>query len=194
MSNIFEGQRIRLRAVEPEDWQDHYEWDKDSDMSRAVDYIWSPPSRARARQWAERESTKERTGDTNQFQIETLDGTHVGLISTHACNPRNGTFEYGLGIMPAHQRNGYAAEAIKLVLRYYFGELRYQKVTAHVMSFNVPSIRLHERLGFVQEGRLRRMVYTGGKFYDDIIFGMTTEEFVAQHPYYGYVPPPAYGE
>ena len=79
-----------------------------------------------------------------------------------------------------HQRRGYASEAIALVLRYYFQELRYQKASVRAYSFNEPSIRLHERLGFQLEGRLRREVYTEGRYFDVLVFGMTAEEFAAR--------------
>ena len=39
------------------------------------------------------------------------------------------------------------------------------------------SIRLHEKLGFKEEGRLRSMIFTNGKYYDKIYFGMTRDEF-----------------
>jgi RimJ/RimL family protein N-acetyltransferase len=67
-----------------------------------------------------------------------------------------------------------------LVLRYYFQELRYQKVTVRVYSFNDASIRLHEKLGFQLEGRLRRTVYTNGEYFDELIYGLTVEEFVSR--------------
>jgi RimJ/RimL family protein N-acetyltransferase len=84
---------------------------------------------------------------------------------------------YGLVVAPAYQRRGYGTDAIKIILRYFFHEKRYQKVNAEVFSFNQPSIRLHERLGFTLEGRLRRMVFTGGQFHDALIYGMLKEEF-----------------
>ncbi len=59
------------------------------------------------------------------------------------------------------------------MLRYFFHELRYQKVTAQVYSFNAPSIALHERLGFQVEGRLRRMIFTHGRHFDELLYGMT---------------------
>jgi RimJ/RimL family protein N-acetyltransferase len=68
-----------------------------------------------------------------------------------------------------------------MVLRYFFEELRYQKVTIHVHSDNTPSARLHERLGFQLEGRLRRTVYTRGQHLDELVFGMTVEEFQSAH-------------
>ena len=180
MSNsVWEGGRVRLRAVEPTDWQHHFEWDRDSEMARALDHVWFPASQAAARRWAEEQSLRKPENDVYFFEIETLDGQHVGSISTHNCNPHNGTFSYGLAIKPAHQRKGYAAEAISLLLRHFFHELRYQKVTVNVYSFNEPSIRLHERLGFQREGRLRRMIYTRGAYHDELFYGLTAEAFAA---------------
>jgi RimJ/RimL family protein N-acetyltransferase len=73
---------------------------------------------------------------------------------------------------------GYASEMIIQVLKYYFMELGYQKVTPHVYSFNTSSIQLHEKLGFVKEGQLRSMVYTNGQYHDEIHYGMTKQEFI----------------
>jgi RimJ/RimL family protein N-acetyltransferase len=44
-------------------------------------------------------------------------------------------------------------------MRYYLEELRYQKVNAHVYAFNEGSVTLQEHLGFVQEGRIRDMIF-----------------------------------
>ncbi|MBZ0300036.1 MAG: GNAT family N-acetyltransferase [Anaerolineae bacterium] len=180
MTNVFQGAQVRLRAVEVADWEVHYDWNFDSDNGRFTDEVWFPSSREQVRAWAEREAQSEGQGDAFCFQIERLDGTLVGTINTHGCNPRCGTFRYGLAIRPEHRRQGYASEAIRLVLRYYFDERRYQKVNAEVYSFNEPSMRLHERLGFTLEGRLRRVVYTQGQFFDALIYGMTREEFDSQ--------------
>jgi RimJ/RimL family protein N-acetyltransferase len=46
-----------------------------------------------------------------------------------------------------------------------------------IYAFNERSIKLREKLGFQHEGRLRRMIYTGGEFHDEIYMGMTREEF-----------------
>ncbi|MEO8392298.1 MAG: GNAT family protein [Chloroflexota bacterium] len=181
MPNIFEGQRVRLRAVEPRDWEAHQQWDRDTEMARNAYEIPFPQSALSYRQWAERETQRKESGDEDyRFQIETLDGVQVGTINTNDCNRRCGTFKYGLAVMGQHQRKGYASEAIRLVLRYYFQERRYQKCTANVYSFNTPSQKLHESLGFTLEARLRRMIYTNGAFHDLLMYGITKEEFEAQ--------------
>jgi RimJ/RimL family protein N-acetyltransferase len=177
MTTLFEGKKVRLRAVEASDWELHYQWNLDSDNGRMTDEIWFPTSRAFVQEWVERESKRREEEDAFRFQIETLAGVLVGTINTNNCNLRCGTFNYGLAIHPNHRRKGYASEAIGLVLHYYFGERRYQKVNAEVYSFNAESIGLHKHLGFTLEGRLRRMIYSGGTFHDKLIYGLTQEEF-----------------
>lgn len=182
ISYFWQGALVRLRAIEPADWETFQGWNSDSDASRETYYLPFPKSDEAARRWAEKEATKGPDNDTIRLVIETLDGEMVGTINTHSCDPRNGTFGYGLAIGENHRRKGYAAEAITLVLRYFFGELRYQKANVQIYSSNEPSIRLHEQLGFTLEGRLRRMIYTQGEYLDEILFGITAEEFNIAHP------------
>jgi RimJ/RimL family protein N-acetyltransferase len=180
--NVWQGARVRLRAVEPSDADIHYLWNRDSDMSRGVDYLWPPSSRESQRRWAEAASTRKDPNEGLELVIETLDGEHAGTINAHHCDRRTGCFSYGVAIRPEHQRRGYATEAILLLLRYYFEELRYQKCTVDVYDFNDASIRLHERLGFQLEGRLRRIVFTRGRHHDALMYGLTVEEFQAAYP------------
>ncbi|HEX8983053.1 MAG TPA: GNAT family protein [Ktedonobacterales bacterium] len=183
MANIWQGRLVRLRAVEPRDWEAHFAWNQDSEMSRQLDYVWPPSSEARVRRWAEETSAKVSESDDFAFEIEALAGRALaGHISVHHCDRRVGGFSYGVAILPEWQRRGYASEAILLVARYYFHELRYQKMNPQIYSFNTASLALHDKLGFVREGTLRRMVYTGGRHHDMIAFGMTSEEFVARYP------------
>jgi RimJ/RimL family protein N-acetyltransferase len=176
-SNIWEGQKVRLRAVEPGDWAVFHKWDRDTEAARLSYLIPFPRSSEGSKKWAAELASTEPKDDNFRFAIETLAGELVGTINTHSCDPRNGTFGYGIAVKSENRRQGYASEAIKLVLTYYFFELRYQKVTVHVYDFNEPSLKLHERLGFKQEGRLRHMGYTRGGYYDIFVFGLTREEF-----------------
>ncbi len=176
-SDLWQGQRIRLRAVEPGDWAFFHAWDADTEVARAAYFIPFPPSAERAKKWAAEVATAEPKDDAFRWLVETLDAAPVGTLNTYSCDRRHGTFGYGVAIAREHWRKGYAAEAIRLVLAYYFRELRYQKCTVHIYAFNEPSARLHEKLGFQLEGRLRRMIYTDGIYHDELVYGMTAEEF-----------------
>jgi len=41
---------------------------------------------------------------------------------------------------------------------------------------NAASIALHGKLGFAEEGRRRRRFFLEGRFLDDVLFGLTSEE------------------
>lgn len=187
MKPYWEGTLIRLRATEVGDGEHFYLLNRERDVDRSLDFVYPPTSRASQARWTENSASEGGFRNTNEFlfQIEALDsGEHVGSIDTHHTNPRQGTFEYGLSVREQYRGRGYASEAILLVLRYYFFELRYQKAEPGVFDFNEASLKLHEKLGFVLEGRKRRHGYSHGQYHDLLLFGMTDDEFRELHPTY----------
>jgi len=176
MPNIFEGRLVRLRAYQPADEPLFRRWVReDTESQRALFRIPFPERRVQPDNVYQMHAF----GDSFDFMIETLDGALVGSIDAHGCNPRSGTFEFGVGIFTEQQGKGYASDALRLLLKYYFHEKRYQKCHSMVYSFNDSSIRLHERAGFILEARLRRTVYTQGAYHDELHYGLTVEEFTA---------------
>lgn len=184
MGNYWEGSLIRLRAIEAADAEAHWRFNGTDDYG-LIDRVYPPGSLARVQEWANRKTIAGFDDGTYSFQMESIaTGELVGGIATHDCDGRTGVLSYGLHVFEDHRGKGYAKEAICLVLRYYFQELRYQKANAGVYAFNEPSIRLHESLGFQVEGRLRRNVYTRGEFFDLLWYGLTVEEFQERHAGY----------
>jgi RimJ/RimL family protein N-acetyltransferase len=175
--NFWQGKLVRLRGTEPSDAETFAHWNLDSEMAREVDFVWPPVSLALIKRDLEELSLKKLEADAFKWVMEDAAGQAVGEITTHHCDHRRGVFSYGLSVAREHRRRGYATEAVLLVLKYYFGELRYQKCLVGIHSNNPASVALHEKLGFVREGTLRRMVYTGGQFYDVHHYGMLKEEW-----------------
>ena len=176
-ANFWQGKLVRLRGVEPSDAETFARWNLDSEAARELEFVWPPVSLAFIRRDLEELSLRKLEADAFTWVMEDAAGEAVGSISTHHCDHRRGVFQYGLSVAREHRRRGYATEAVRLVLEYYFGELHYQKCLVGVHSNNPASIALHERLGFVREGTLRRMVYTGGRFHDVHHYGMLKEEW-----------------
>lgn len=73
--------------------------------------------------------------------------------------------------------------AVPLLLNHMFGERRLHKCEANVWAFNAPSLALHRKLGFTEEGRLRDHEFLAGRHHDVVLFGMTAPEFAARHPF-----------
>jgi RimJ/RimL family protein N-acetyltransferase len=113
------------------------------------------------------------------FAIETHQGVNVGGISLHSRSEKNGTFGFGISVSRGHRRQGYAEDAVRILLRYCFWERRYQKCNSACVHTNEASTRLHKKLGFVEEGRRKRQWFLNGAYYDDVLFGLTREEFDA---------------
>jgi RimJ/RimL family protein N-acetyltransferase len=180
--NLWQGQRVRLRGVEPEDWETFFPWNDDTGVARDCYAIPFPGSKARQKKWAADLAVSEAENDNFRWVIENLKGEMVGTINAHDCDRRAGAFSYGLAIQREHWRRGYASEAIRIVLGYFFHELRYLKVTVQVYDFNQGSIQLHQKLGFQIEGRIRQVIFTNGQYFDEILMGLTREEYEAMPP------------
>lgn len=179
MENIWTGEKVRLRAPREGDAETFHRWDEDTEGARNGWRLNLPRTLEATRLWLEERAKMTPDDDRVFLVIETLDGTMAGSLSIHDADRRNGTFEYGITVAPEFQGRGFASEAIRLVLRFYFDELRYQKANATVYAFNEPSLALHRKLGFREEGRLRRMVFSKGEHHDEVWFGLTAEEWRA---------------
>lgn len=178
--SIWAGERIHLRAFTLDDAETYKSWNHDSDQARALWEIPWPRSPEGDRRWAEQEAERGATGDNVRLVIADVDDRAIGDITIHDSDARVGTFSYGVSVAAAHRGRGYATEVLGLLLRYMFHERRYQKAWVIINGFNEASIALHERLGFVREGQLRRMTYTHGQHHDQFIYGLLREEWEAQ--------------
>jgi RimJ/RimL family protein N-acetyltransferase len=182
--SIWIGDSVQLRAYEPEDADSSPLFFSSAD-DRSGSMVRTPRSRVATRKFFEEFAEKRPGGEVAGFDLVIArreDNVMVGGIGVHDVDQINGTFAYGLGVRPEHKGHGYGAEAVVLLLRFMFDERRFQKCEAHVYEYNSASIALHRKLGFVEEGRLRRHLFQAGGYYDEFRFGMTVEEFHELYP------------
>lgn len=184
MKNCWTGDRVKLRPFEKADaerWSDPSAF-IDTVTNRLCDRIYLPQNREVSLAGNEEQFSKPMEEESYRFMIDDAQtGENVGTINVHGADPLTGCFSYGLAIWPQARRKGYAYEAVKLVLRFYFLERRYEKCNLQVYAFNEASLGFHDRFGFVREGCLRQNEYFFGKRWDVICFGMTKEEFIQKH-------------
>ncbi|SPL97323.1 putative acetyltransferase [[Actinomadura] parvosata subsp. kistnae] len=176
------GERVRLRGREPEDWEAFHAFEEDSDAIRNGWRLAPPTSVARMKK--ELAESAEEEPDLDEFSLVIAskhDNAPVGSLNTHQVDRVHGTFAYGISVGTPHHRKGYASEAVVLLLRYMFFERRFQKAEAWVYGSNEASLALHRRLGFVEEGRRRRSHFANGRYDDEVLFGMTVEEYTERY-------------
>ncbi|MFT7653014.1 MAG: RimJ/RimL family protein N-acetyltransferase [Limisphaerales bacterium] len=176
--DMWQGHQVHLRALHTGDAETIALSHLDSDGWRHGDDV-KPPV-AIETVMANIASKIQPKDDNIWLAIVDSTGEMVGNLNVHGADPRHAGFEYGIHILREHRMLGYASDAIRLLMRYYFEELSYQRMWSTVYEFNRPSIELHKRLGFVEEGRLRRSVRTGGKYWDEFLFGILADEAMAQ--------------
>lgn len=181
MTSFWIGDRIRLRGIEPDDWPALMRFAHDEE---GLGDVLNPPRSAESyRAWAKELAADTPDGDCFRLMIEAVaTGETVGTIGAHHADPRAGWFEYGVTTGSAHRRQGYAAEAVVMLLRFMFADRRYHKCQARVFAHNEASLALQRRLGFVEEGRLREHVFAGGEYHDLVMMGMLADEFAQLHP------------
>lgn len=66
----------------------------------------------------------------------------------------------------AERGKGYVSEAVKLMVAYLFGRLRFSRIRLLIHPENKPSLRVAEKCGFVHEGTAREVWYHRGKNHD----------------------------
>lgn len=170
---------VCLRALKEEDWEGHYYNRFDTPARRLLNYeVELPPTVAEANQMVERFiDFKSGTGRL-MFSIENADGETIGGINLNSVDERNGTFSIGLQIDRDHRNKGYGRAAMRILFQYAFLERRLNKYYGSVLEGNIASSKMLKKMGCVEEGIRRQMVYMDGQYMDEILFGLTKDEFV----------------
>jgi RimJ/RimL family protein N-acetyltransferase len=180
MQDIYEtyywqNDKIRLRAMRPEDSDSSHIDDLDSlAWAYANDEVALPvvEKEIKATDGAFAQNEK-----APAFSIENLDGEYVGHIHFNYINERHGTFSIGLIIRRNYRNKGYGKAAIKLLLEYAFNERRLHKFNGFCLDVNIASARMMLSLGCKQEGTVREEVFYNGKYRDRLLFGLTATEY-----------------
>ncbi|MCX5107010.1 GNAT family N-acetyltransferase [Streptomyces sp. NBC_00378] len=180
MTSSWSGKRVRLRAVEPDDWMAFARFaDGDGRRGGRLDL---PRSAESYRVWAKEQAVAECDDDRFRLAVETtVAGEVIGAVGSHRTGRRSGWFELDITIGADHRRKGYAAEAAVVLLRFMFAERRYHKCLAAILAHNEASLALFRRLAYTEEGRLREHVFFAGRHHDLVMMGMLVGEFDRRH-------------
>ncbi|MCL2792172.1 MAG: GNAT family N-acetyltransferase [Spirochaetaceae bacterium] len=110
-----------------------------------------------------------------RFVIDS-DGQFAGIIELIDINFIHRTAEIQIIIKSNFQGQGLAETAMLKGLDYAFNILNMHKVFLYVDAENHKALHIYKKLGFVQEGVLRRQFFVEGKYHDSIVMGIFREE------------------
>jgi RimJ/RimL family protein N-acetyltransferase len=169
------GERVALRALEPSDAEAMWRWRHDPEVMRWMNDD-HPQSLVQVRARLE---TRPRNGYGDVlFGIEVQDGAQlIGLVRLRDADPQTGCAELDLYIgEKGHWGRGYATDAMRTVCRYGFDKMRLHKISLTVVTENRAARRVYEKVGFVEEGRLRQTFRRDGQWYDMFTMGLLEGE------------------
>lgn len=171
------GELIQLRALEPSDLDQLYQWENDSSIW-SVSGTLAPFSRFVLEQYLASShqdiySNKQLrlmidltvNDDSDEMNTETRG---IGCIDLFDFDPKNR--KAGVGILIADRADrgkGYATEALNLLVDYGFDVLDLHQIYSNVRIDNENSVALFKKIGFEITGLKQDWILDGGRWYDE---------------------------
>jgi len=110
------------------------------------------------------------------FAVETLAGEHIGIAGIHRIEWRHGVAVTGTIIGPrAFRGQGYGTDAARLRTRYAFEVLGLRMLLSEVFVENTASLRMLQRAGYREVGRIPRRFWKRGAFRDVVVLAAERE-------------------
>lgn len=166
---MFRNERLRLRAVEPEDLDLMYLIENDT-LLWALGSATVPYSRYSLKQFiAQSQNDIFRDGQL-RLVIEAAGAEAMGFIDLQGLELRHRRAEVGIVLLPGYQGRGYATDALCLLCQYAQQHLALRQLTAVVASKNEPARRLFQRAGFACLSTLPQWLSSGDGFEDALLW------------------------
>jgi diamine N-acetyltransferase len=164
-------EKIKLRALEPEDLELLYEWENNEALWTISNTI-IPFSKFTLKRYLEHSHKNIYETGQLRLMIDLIgEGISIGTIDIFEFDPFHK--RAGLGILIAkeeHRRKGYASMALTCLIRYCFSTLQMHQVYCNIMENNKESIDLFTKQGFVKSGVKKDWIKTSDAYLDEYIF------------------------
>ncbi len=182
---MLKGEKVCLRPVKRSDISLFLKWFNDPEVIQYLT-MYLPMTEMAEEKWIEdlANMTNTRASSVNKvnFVIDAFRGdinTPIGTCGFHNINPKDQNAEFGIAIGEKdYWSKGYGTEATQLLINYGFHQLNLHRISSSVYAFNKRSLKLHKKVGFKEEGCLRKDIFKNGQFEDRVIFGILREEWV----------------
>lgn len=160
-NSYLENERLRLRAMEPEDLDVMYDIENDPEHW-LVGGITQPISRYTLRRYIE-SSVNDFFSD-RQLRLMIINretGQAIGILDLSDYDPVHHRAVVGIVIRQAYRNNGFATEALELLCEYSFEYLHLHQLYAFIAVDNQASQSLFAHCGFVKAGELKDWLLRG---------------------------------
>ena len=167
---LLENEKIKLRAVEPEDLDILYRWENNPDYWHAGE-LRTPHSKFELKQYILSAGKNIYENKQIRFMIELkMSCETVGTIDLFDFDAFNSRVGVGLLIDEPQRGNGLAEESLKLIEEFVFCYLKINQLYAHVAETNEISEKLFLKRNFLKTGILKQWISTENGFADVTLF------------------------
>ena len=90
-------------------------------------------------------------------------------------------------LVPEYRTRPRFGEWAVLFTRYLFEQFPIRKLCSEVFAFNDTVIKLHEKLGFHLDGRIRDHTWYRDRYWDHVFYSMTREKWGEAMQRYGFI-------
>ncbi|MDD3080521.1 MAG: GNAT family N-acetyltransferase [Paludibacter sp.] len=165
-----ENEKIKLRAVEPEDLDLLYDWENKPELW-SVGNTRQPYSRFALKQYISQvDQNIYESGQLRLMIQEKAEGKTVGTVDLFDLDLYNGRIALGLFVDKVWQGKGFAKEALHLTEDYVFGFLKLHQLYCHISEKNTASRRLFEKEQYEANGILKNWIKTSEGYENIIVF------------------------
>ena len=171
-------QRLQLREFVPGDWPAVLAYQQDPRYLRY--YSWETRIGADARAFVAMFVNEQSEQPRHRFQLAiTLpeNGQLIGACGIRRKPDNDWEADIGYELSPDFWGQGYATESARAMVNFGFHELHLHRISSWCIAENIASARVLERLGFRQEGRLRRHEYFKRRWWDTLLFALLLDEW-----------------
>lgn len=95
--------------------------------------------------------------------------TAIGLVDLFDFDPQHHRAGIGILILPEYQSNGFARQALELVINYAFKQLELHQIYANITTDNSKSISLFQHQNFEIIGIKKDWIFTNSQYKDEYI-------------------------
>ena len=167
---MLENEKIRLRAVEPEDLDRLYEWENNPRLW-AIGNTRNPYSRFILKQYiADSDKDIYETKQLRLMMVSVETGEAVGTVDLFDFDLHHSRIALGLFVDPAFQGKGFAKASLLLVEEYVFNFLKINQLYCHISEKNTASRLMFEKEGYESNGILKNWIKTPDEFENIIVF------------------------
>ncbi len=165
-----ENDKLRLRALEPEDLEQLYAWENDTSLWEFGSTL-TPYSRYVLKTYLENADADIYSNkQLRLMMVRKPSEETVGTVDLFDYNPHHHRAAVGVLVDAEHQRQGLGKEALSLLTAYAFEFLNIHQLYAYVPVSNKPSHKLFASVGFQSCGILKDWLYRHQHGFTDVDF------------------------